>query len=127
MDPIRINFFQTWIRGSGSTITERWIQGSGSGSTFSTCGSQDLDPCQNEMDLRRKYSVPSSKKHKAEYLPPFGGRMSNNLVGPCIHKSYKMEIIFKSQIYSNIPSFLVNSLLFYNQNVILVSTLKIKR
>ena len=24
---IRIHFFQMWIRGSGSTITERWIRG----------------------------------------------------------------------------------------------------
>ena len=31
-----IHFFQMWIRGSGSTITERWIRGSGS--TFPKCG-----------------------------------------------------------------------------------------
>ena len=37
---IRIHFFQMWIRGSESTITERWIRGSGSGSTFPKCGSQ---------------------------------------------------------------------------------------
>ena len=41
---IRIHFFQMWIRGSGSTITERWIRGSGS--TFPKCGSQDPDPRQ---------------------------------------------------------------------------------
>ena len=54
---IRIQFFQMWIRGSGSTITERWIRGSGSGSTFPKCGSQDpdpdSDPRQNEMDPKR--------------------------------------------------------------------------
>ena len=52
---IRIHFFQMWIRGSGSTITERWIRGSGSGSTFPKCGSQDPDPDprQNEMDPER--------------------------------------------------------------------------
>ena len=50
---IWIHFFQTWIRGSGSTITERRIRGSGS--TFSKCGSQDPDPRQNEMDPKRWY------------------------------------------------------------------------
>ena len=40
-----------WIRGSGSTITERWIRGSGS--TLPKCGSQDPDPRQNEMDPKR--------------------------------------------------------------------------
>ena len=52
---IRIHFFQMWIRGSGSTITERWIRGSGS--TFPKCGSQDPDPDprQNEMDPKRWY------------------------------------------------------------------------
>ena len=39
---IWIHVFQMWIRGSGSTITERWIRGSGS--TFSKCGSEDPDP-----------------------------------------------------------------------------------
>ena len=52
---IRIHFFQMWIRGSGSTITERWIRGSGS--TFTKCGSQDPEPDpdsrQNEMDPKR--------------------------------------------------------------------------
>ena len=50
---IRIHFFQMWIRGSGSTISERWIRGSGS--TFPKCGSQDPDPDphQNEMDPKR--------------------------------------------------------------------------
>ena len=49
----RIHFFQMWIRGSGSTITESWIRGSGS--TFPKCGSQDPDPDprQNEMDSKR--------------------------------------------------------------------------
>ena len=52
---IRIHFFQMWIRGSGSTITERCIRGSGSGFTFPKCGSQDPDPDprQNEMDPKR--------------------------------------------------------------------------
>ena len=42
-----------WIRGSGSTITERWIRGSGY--TFPKCGSQDPDPDprQHEMDPKR--------------------------------------------------------------------------
>ena len=46
-----------WIRGSGSTITERWNRGSGS--TFPKCGSQDPDPDprQNEMDPKRCYSA----------------------------------------------------------------------
>ena len=50
---IRIHFFQMWIRGSGSTITERLIRGSGS--TFPKCGSKDPDPDprQNEMDPKR--------------------------------------------------------------------------
>ena len=45
--------FSNWIRGSGSTITERWIRGSGS--TFPKRGSQDPDPDprQNEMDPKR--------------------------------------------------------------------------
>ena len=53
LNRIRIHFFQMWIRGSGSTITERWIRGSGS--TFPKCGSQnpDPDPRQNEMDPKR--------------------------------------------------------------------------
>ena len=52
---MRIHFFQMWIRGSGSTMTERWIRGSGS--TIPKFGSQDLDPYpdprQNEMDPQR--------------------------------------------------------------------------
>ena len=50
---IEIHFFQMWIRGSGSAITERWIRGSGS--TFPKCRSQDSDPDprQNEMDPKR--------------------------------------------------------------------------
>ena len=50
---IRIHFFQMWIRGSGSTITESWIRGSESGSTFPKCGYQDPDPRQNDMDPKR--------------------------------------------------------------------------
>ena len=49
----RIHFFQMWIRESGSTMTERWIRGSESGFTFPKCGSQDPDPCQNELDPKR--------------------------------------------------------------------------
>ena len=52
---IRIHFFQMWIRGSGSTITESWIRGSGS--TFPKCESQDPDPRQNEMDPKRCLKV----------------------------------------------------------------------
>ena len=59
--------FQTWSRGSGSSITERWIRGSGS--TFPKCGSQDPDPCQNEMDPKRCWEVSC----------PLVGRGSSNL------------------------------------------------
>ena len=64
-----------WIRGSGSTITERWIRGSGS--TFPKFGSQDPDPDprQNEMDSKRltffvdaPSTLPSLQENKVEKM-----------------------------------------------------------
>ena len=52
LDPDPDQYFQRWIRGSGSTIPERWIRRSGSGSSIPKCWSRDPDPepRQNEMD-----------------------------------------------------------------------------
>ena len=68
-DPDPDPFFQMWIWGSGSTITERWIRGSGS--TIPKCGSQDSDTRQKEMDPQRCLATIFSKLRCIVYYPVF--------------------------------------------------------